>query len=192
MTDAPDFGEPWTISEVTRDIVDRTGQYPYGIHGWQQRETRARIVACVNACRGIPTADLDNVQDERNALRLNHVTEEHDEARATQSNLTAMIAEIAAHLRTLGDVFDPAQYLLHPAGKAPVVSAVKALTIAHQVMRSQMDAAAPTKPRPVCPDCGDPLEVYSYNPNMCWCAGGKCHRMDSYPVEWFDWTEVTP
>lgn len=56
------FGEPWMIDE-DRQLVDANGQSI--ISGWEwslPAETAERILACVNACQGIPTELLGKLQ----------------------------------------------------------------------------------------------------------------------------------
>jgi hypothetical protein len=46
----PDYGEPWVYSDLW-EIIDRNGnEIQHGLHD----EHYERIVACVNACAGIP------------------------------------------------------------------------------------------------------------------------------------------
>ena len=76
MTDAPDYGELWTVSEDC-DVRDSGG---YLI--WSQRQSPFvfkkqihRAIACVNACRGIPNPEdaalgIKSVYDDFNVMAI--------------------------------------------------------------------------------------------------------------------------
>lgn len=54
---APDYGEPWKVGVYYFDIATRDFS-PVAEVGWKKYEYRDRIIACVNACAGIPSEDL--------------------------------------------------------------------------------------------------------------------------------------
>lgn len=54
---APDYGEPWKVGVYYCDIATRDFN-PVAEVGWKKYEYRDRIIACVNACAGIPNETL--------------------------------------------------------------------------------------------------------------------------------------
>ena len=57
---APDYGEPWENGLYPNDIGDRYGHKVAQI-GSKKIKHKDRIIACVNACAGIPNEILTKV-----------------------------------------------------------------------------------------------------------------------------------
>lgn len=68
--------EPWGINSTLEMVCDASGE---NIKSTPQN--LRRIVACVNACAGIPTADLERVKDEMTPVfeLLMQATKQRDE-----------------------------------------------------------------------------------------------------------------
>ena len=61
-----EFGEPWTLGSGGYEVVSAHGDKAFQFDdriGWIYMETPERVVACVNACRCIPTEVLGPVMD---------------------------------------------------------------------------------------------------------------------------------
>lgn len=67
MPNVPSFGEPWSRSDIEPGVVlycdGLVAQRPGSLRQFSSKELD-RIIACVNACAGIPTEQL---QEKANA-----------------------------------------------------------------------------------------------------------------------------
>ena len=79
--------EPWTLSGGTRPCIKSEGEYiqihsPWHEDAWEDEPNEAsanlhRIVACVNACAGVPTEVLESLTDsEIKEFIEEHITKE--------------------------------------------------------------------------------------------------------------------
>lgn len=100
MKNKPDFGEPWKFDGL--DAIEDGAQQLicWDVEGTASDENMERIVACVNACRGIPTENLhDGVVGELvNILKdivLNNFDPISDEMRKV---LTEYLAKVGVTL----------------------------------------------------------------------------------------------
>ncbi|MBX3442809.1 MAG: hypothetical protein KF774_10400 [Planctomyces sp.] len=92
-----DFGEPWDANRWNGDfgLFDRDGRHlgseSSAVAPGCPREHLQRIAACVNACRGLPTSELDRLPHVlRLAGQLAHSHQDEDEGRRLRDELQAL------------------------------------------------------------------------------------------------------
>lgn len=106
----PDFGEPIVVSPATDSVIrDRDGM-TVGAVMPSSRVPISRIIACVNACQGIPTDRLQPgsvkrlVEEAESSVAVGKLNAEYDPeleaALARGRELERMVAEAVALART--------------------------------------------------------------------------------------------
>lgn len=131
--------EPWRVdsqgvarvtSQDGRRLVASAGGHSSNVDfeavDAENKANAFRIVACVNACRGVPTESLENATNEDGKLspmsaifatQRNHALRERDEARAMVAELKALLRE-----REDGDALLEGMGLLDDEGEVEILS----------------------------------------------------------------------
>jgi hypothetical protein len=86
--------EPWEVREVDGAIII-AGKDGFVLDGENEKVDARRIVACVNACAGIPTGDLEKNQGAVLRIGVNKLIAEHDQLTARVKELEESLKHIA-------------------------------------------------------------------------------------------------
>ncbi len=146
------YGEPWKSPWESgmdgNEFLDSEGVRVLGVDYYdgpllavEERYAR-RIVACVNACRGMPTEGLESLEKSvketfEGAIdvlaKSNAFTEsKRAEAIKERDEARAMVAELA---KTTGSLFDHVSEIVNLGGKYPQVNGTQLIEDSYKVLR---------------------------------------------------------